>query len=76
MAIRPQPAQILRETGMFSEEYFNTPLGDTKIPDPIMVPSKSMFTWKNPIALKRCMVLPFSNVCPKKKLQNYMFLNF
>lgn len=35
---RPQPAQILRETGMFSAEYFNTPLGDSKIPAPIMVP--------------------------------------
>ena len=59
MLRRPHPAQILKKTGMFSEEYCNTPLGETKIPVPKVVLIKIMLTWKNPSALKSCRVMPF-----------------
>jgi hypothetical protein len=38
-----QTAQVFRETGMFSAEYFNTPLGDINIPAPIMELNSKMF---------------------------------
>ena len=58
-----QAAQILRETATFSEDYFNTPFGDTKIPAPIVALKIKMFPRKNPIALRSCMFFCLSPVC-------------
>ena len=47
-ADRTRAAQMHRESPTFMEEYFNTPLGATKIPAPITLPVTKRVTQKDP----------------------------
>jgi hypothetical protein len=49
-----QTAQIHRETPIFMQEYCSTPLGDTKIPAPIILISKKHVTQRYPSSLLSC----------------------